>query len=83
MKLPAICGGQFPNNALLYRYKSAKDGGALISPQQPRISSSDQSSTGRLISLDILSISVGCNTLHLASKVGVQGESPLTPFEDT
>ena len=79
MKLPAIRGGQFPNDALLSRYKSAKDGGALISPQQPRISSSGQSSTGRLTFLDILSASVGCNTLHLASKVVCKG-IPLDPF---
>ena len=67
------------NDALLSRYKSAKDGGALISPQQPRISSSGQSSTGRLTLLDILSASVGCNTLHLASKVVCKG-IPLDPF---
>ena len=79
VKLPAISGEQFPNDALLSRYKSAKDGGALISPQQPRISSSGQSSTGRLTLLDILSASVGCNTLHLASKVVCKG-IPLDPF---
>ena len=76
VKLPAISGGQFPNDALLCRYKSAKDGGALISPQQPRISSSGQSSTGRLTLLDILSVSVGCNTLHLACKVVCKGRAP-------
>ena len=70
---PTISGVRSSNRALPCRYKSAKYGGALISPRQPRISSSGQSSTGRLTLLDILSVSSGVTHYTLQARWCARG----------
>jgi len=70
---PAISGVRSSNRALPFRYKSTKNDGALISPRQPRISSSGQSSTGRLTLLDILSVSSGVTHYTLQARWCARG----------